>query len=138
MSFREDIILAFFVEEDFSHFLYTSSIVFTPILSCSSPFAISTHRQPLRASQSIGISPRRRLAKEDFVRKGLARINAQIHVFLLLFFNCIRHVTSLGIRRASTITMGISDLWNLSTAAHDKTLGLQYIVQMHHHRGILD
>jgi hypothetical protein len=122
MSFREDIILAFFVEEDFSRFLCTS-IVFTPLLSCPSPFAISTHRQPLRASQSIGMSPRRRLAKGNFVRKGLARIIAQIHVFLLHFFNCIRDVTSLGIRRASTATMGISGFWNLSTAAYDKTLG---------------
>ena len=121
MSFREDIILAFFVEEDFSRFLCTYSIVFTPLLSCPSPFAISTHRQPLRASQSIGMSPRRRLAKGDFVRKGLARIIAQIHVFLLHFLNCICDVTFLGIRRASTTTMGISDLWNLSTAAYDRT-----------------
>jgi hypothetical protein len=68
----------------------------------------------------------------------LARIVAQIHVLLLHFFNCIRDVTPLGIRRAFTTAMGISDLWNLSTAASDRTLGLQYIIQMHHHRGKID
>jgi hypothetical protein len=86
MSFREDPILAFFVEEDFSCFLCTSSIVFTPLLSCPSPFAISTHRQPLRASQSIRMSPRRRLAKGELCSERIGSYYCTNSRFPFAFF----------------------------------------------------